>query len=171
MTARIGAGALLVGVWLLLWADVSIANVVSGVLVVAALFLAFPPALRGSPIRVRPIALLRLAIYFTGQVVVSNLLLVALVFTPESRIRRGVLAVPLEGCSESLVRFVAHLTALTPGTMVVDVRADPSTISVHVLVRRDLEDARRGIVKLNDLVVRAFGPDDEVVGDHARGSS
>lgn len=159
---RVWAGLLLVAVWILLWGEVSVANAVGGVAVVVVLFLVFPPALQAQHIRIHPWGVVRLFTHFATDVVVSNLLLIRVVLAPMSRIERGVLAVPLPGCSYSLMRFVAHLTALTPGTMAVELHADPFTMYVHVLTLGDVERTRRGVIRLNERVVRAFGTAEQI---------
>ncbi len=56
-----GRAALLVGLWLLAWGDVSLANLLSGIAVAAAALLAFPPQRHAATeLRLRPLGIARL---------------------------------------------------------------------------------------------------------------
>ena len=64
---------------------------------------------------------------------------------------------PLPDCSDELLTLITNLLALSPGTMPVELRHDPTVLYVHVLHLRDVEDVRDEIRRLTDLAVRAFG--------------
>ena len=85
-----------------------------------ALLVAFP-AYHG---KVRPrISLLgavRLVLYVLGQLVPSNVLVAQQVVSRRSCIRTGVLAYRLDHPSDAVVTLMAHVIALTPGTMTVE---------------------------------------------------
>ena len=49
------------------------------------------------------------------------------------------------------------MTALSPGTMTVEVELDPPTIYLHILDLHDVGQVRASIATLEDLTVRAFG--------------
>ena len=155
----IAYGAALAAVWVLLWGSWSAANVISGVAIATVLVLLFVPAQRrrGHPPVIRPAAVVRLATYLLWQLLVSNLILIREVVSPRSRIRTGVVAVPLTGCSEQLLTILANFTALTPGTMPIEIRHDPTVMYVHVLHVRDVEQVRHDLWHLRDLTVRAIG--------------
>jgi multicomponent Na+:H+ antiporter subunit E len=151
-------GALLVAIWVLLWGYLTVANVLSGIVVVAALLAAFPAGRRRRPTYViRPIALARFVVHFVGSLVVANAVLAWEVVSRRDRIRTGVVAVPLRGCSDEVLAFVANVTALTPGTLAIEVTQQPPTFYVHVLHVHDVERVRRDILRMEELVVRAFG--------------
>src|SRR6185503_6311330 len=72
----LGRVVLLVMLWLLAWGEVTLANVVSGVAVAAALLLAFPPARRTTPpLGMHPVAVARLTGYVFLQLVTSNVVM------------------------------------------------------------------------------------------------
>lgn len=148
----------LVAIWLLLWGELSVANVLSGLAVAAILLVVFPMDRRITPRYVfRPIATARFLAYFLRQVVISNVVLSREVLSPRPRIHTGVVAAPVVGCSPGLLTFIANMTALTPGTMAVEVSLDPPTVYIHVLHLHDIDRVRRDIARLNELAVRAFG--------------
>ena len=149
---------LLVGFWLLAWGEVSVANVVSGSLLAAALLVAFPFRRRSTTApRVRLAGGARLLLYVLGQLVPSNVLVTREVLSRRSRIRTGVLAYPLQHPSDEVLSLMAHVIALTPGTMTVEVTREPAVLYVHFLLLDDVEQARRTLVRLESLAVGVFG--------------
>lgn len=152
----------LIILWVLLWGDLSFANVASG-FVVAVFVLAFarvPRLLRRDDLqtpRVRPLALL----YFMGFVFVelvrSNLILAWEIITPGTRINNGVVAVPLRTTQPITMMVVANVITLTPGTMTIEAKGDPAVLYVNVLFLHDVEAVRRDLLHLEELAVKAFG--------------
>jgi multicomponent Na+:H+ antiporter subunit E len=162
---RIGIATSLVVLWILLWGDISAANLLSGILVSTALLAAFPGDRRDDAMRyvIRPFAALRLVGWFVVQLVRSNVLLTREVLSPRSRIRTGVVACPLRTTSSRLTTIVANVIALTPGTMTVDIDSSggdgaPPVLFVHVLKLDDVATVRRSVTDLESLVLGAFGP-------------
>ena len=64
MIRQAGFVAFLLGIWLLLWGEVSVANVVSGLLVAALLLLVFPRTPSSTGFVVRPVPTLRFLVFF-----------------------------------------------------------------------------------------------------------
>lgn len=161
--SALGIGAFLLAVWLLLWGSVSVANVLSGLVVVAAV-LAFVPDAR-FPLR-RPTVRLRPALAFVAWVLVdlvrSNLVVAREILTPDTSINTGVIEVPLPHCSPGLLTLVANTVALAPGSMVIEVDRDPGSIYVHVLHLDSVAEVQRQVLHLSALAVRAFGSDEAV---------
>lgn len=160
-----GIGVWLVALWLLLWNDISIANIVSGVAVaVLVLSGARLPKVGcagddvGDRARIAPLSLL----YFVGYVIVklaqSNLVLAWEIVTPnDDRIRTGIVAVPLRTESELAMLVVSSVITLTPGTITIDATGTPPVIYVNVLHLHDIEDVRRELLHIEELSVKAFG--------------
>ncbi|ROP27148.1 Na+/H+ antiporter subunit E [Pseudokineococcus lusitanus] len=157
-------------VWVLLWGDLSVANVLSGVLLGLLVVLVFPqPPLR-FPGAVRPVAALRLLLVFVRDVVVASVQ-VALVVLTRRAPTSSVLEVHLRTASLSHLTATAELISLVPGSVVVEVRPGTQSLFVHALDTPDLEAAeraRRDVLAVEARVVRAFGTDEEV-GDLERG--
>jgi multicomponent Na+:H+ antiporter subunit E len=153
-----GFVAVIVAIWLLAWGSLSWANVASGLVVAVLLLVAIPDVrVRAHLPRVRPVPLARLGLRLARDVVVSNVLLTREVVTRTPRISTGVVAVPLPGCSDELLALVANILAMTPGTMPLEVTRDPVVMYVHVLHLGSVDEVRREIWRLRDLVVEAFG--------------
>ena len=146
----------LVALWLLLWGDLSVANVASGVLVALGLLAVFPLARPAAATRrvVRPLALARLVGYLALELVVSNLVVARVILSPKARTRTGVVACPLRTDSDRMVTALCNLIALSPGTMMVDVSDD--ALYVHALLLRDLDEVRRDVGRLQALLLAAF---------------
>jgi multicomponent Na+:H+ antiporter subunit E len=151
-------GALLVTFWLLAWGEVSVANVASGLVVAAVLLIAFPPHRRtkAAP-KVSLLGTARLVLYVLGQLVPSNVLVAREILSRRSRIRTGVLAYPLQHPSEEVLTLMAHVIALTPGTMTVEATREPAVLYVHFLLLDDVDQARRTVARLERLAVAALG--------------
>lgn len=140
--------------WLVLWRDVSVANVVSGSVVAVVVSSGIP---RTAEHRVRPLALLRFAGYFAVQLVRANIVLAREVLTPQNQIETGIIAVPLDGCSDFVTTIVANATSLTPGTLTLEVARRPEPVLyVHVLHLHDLDDARADVEAMAQRVIAAF---------------
>ena len=165
--SRFTLGVCLVVGWLLLWGDVGVGPVVGGTLVAVALFVVFPSNRVVRPhVVVRPVAVLRLVVHFVQQLVVSNALLTRELLRRRRAMSTAIVEIPLRTSSPSLLTAITNLTALSPGTVVVDVDETGATptLVVHVLMFGGAEDpsvAVRSVHALEERTVRAFGtPDD-----------
>jgi multicomponent Na+:H+ antiporter subunit E len=160
-----GLGVWLVAIWLLLWNDLSVANVVSGVAVaVAVLSLSRLPKSYcvGSESGDRPRVSIPHLIYFGGYVLVklvqANLVLAWEIVTPwRDRIHTGIVAVPLRTSSDLAMTVVANVITLTPGTVTIEAKGTPPVLYVHVLHLDDIERVKAELLDLEELSVRAFG--------------
>jgi len=157
-------------VWLLLWGDFSLANLLAGVLVALLVMAIASPAGVGWMQRtsIHPISALAFLVYFLFQLVKSNLIVAWEIITPGSRLNRAIIAVPMHVATDGLITLVGNAVTLTPGTLTVDVRdADPATgtppvLYVHVLQVGDVHSARASVLKLERLAVKAFGTRDQM---------
>ena len=158
MRAAARRATLLVSFWLLAWGHVSVANLVSGIVVAAGLLVAFPPHRPAVPgPTISPLGTARLVLYVLGQLVPSNVLVTREILSRRARIRTGVLAYTLEQPSDAVLSLMAHVIALTPGTMAVEATSDPPVLYVHFLLLDDLAKARRTVARLERLAVAALG--------------
>ena len=160
---RLPLALFLLVAWVALWEDLSPANVASGVVAVAAVLAVSPtPPEGGRPSRVRPVALARFGAWFAWKLVQANAIVAWETVTPKNDLEQGVIGVPLRGWSPWVTTLVANGVSLTPGTLTLEVVEDDDgrpTIYVHVLHLHDRERARREVLKLEELAIRAFGGD------------
>jgi multicomponent Na+:H+ antiporter subunit E len=150
----------LLALWILLWGDLSVGNVVSGVAVaVAVLAVSRLPRAADSDqrMRIRPLSLAWFFVYVLFKLVESNLYLAWEILTPTNKITNGVIAVPLRTSSPSAMMVVANVITLTPGTMTIEVAGDPPVLYVNVLHLHDVERVRRDLLHLEELSIHAFG--------------
>jgi multicomponent Na+:H+ antiporter subunit E len=164
VTHRTATGVLvlwLTAVWVGLWGSVTAANVLGGLAVAVLLVLLLPLPPSGGHGVVRPAALLRFAVRFAVDLVVSSAQVLLLVLRPRLSPRQGVVAVHVPGASEGLMTVLANAISLTPGTLTLDVDLTGSTLFVHALdvgAGPDGVDAlRRGLREQAAAAVRAVG--------------
>jgi multicomponent Na+:H+ antiporter subunit E len=148
----------LAGLWLLAWGDLSVGTLLSGLVLAAVLLISFPPESTDSSIRVRPLGVLALLAYIGRQLVTSNVLVARQILSREARVRTGVLAYDLTYPSDEVITLMANVIGLTPGTMTVEATRHPHRIYVHFLLLDDVDTARRGVERLERLVVGAIEP-------------
>lgn len=148
--------------WLLLWDDLSVANVLSGIAIAIVIVTSarLPRLVRRGDTEaavVRPLATARFGVYVLYKLVESNLILAWEIITPRNRINAGVIAVELRTDSDMAMMVVANVITLTPGTMTLEVTGSPPVLYVNVLHLHDIDEVRRDLLRLEELAVRAFG--------------
>lgn len=154
----------IVAVWTLLWDGFTIGQLLAGVVVASVLLLVLGPPDGNAQVAVpfRPIALVRLGLWFVKQVIVSNVQVARAALFPRRYVRPGVVRVALRTDSPQLAALIANLTALSPGMQPIGGTDDPPSIDVHVLILESDDHARAIVSRLEDLVVAAFGTNAEV---------
>ena len=154
--------------WVGLWADLSWANVLSGLVVavvVAVLTRIDLETLR--PTHFRPVWAVWYLLVLLSNLVAANLRLAWEILTPGMGTYTGIIAVPMRGASEAVVNLVANSITLTPGTMTVEVRTagdvdadgteDDVVLYIHGMYTKDAEAVRRDVLHVEELALRAFG--------------
>jgi multicomponent Na+:H+ antiporter subunit E len=153
----------LVVVWVLGWGEVSVANVVSGVVVAVVALVVFPledlPG-SGRP-RIHLLPMVELLGFFVWQLVVSNVAMARDLLGSRGRIRTGVLAYHLRVESDALLTSLANVAALTPGAMPIEVEKGPCTIYLHVTRMHERDRTERNLARYEELFVRSFGSDEQ----------
>ncbi|MGP4033574.1 Na+/H+ antiporter subunit E [Pseudarthrobacter sp. 1C304] len=150
----------LVVVWGALWQDFSPGNLLFGALIavlVARLFY-LPPVELGGRFNVLHAA--TFAAHFLGKVVVASFQVLYLAAAKGPKVISAVVAVPLRSHSDLLVTATGHVTALIPGSLVVEVDRSTSTLYVHGINVRNAEDAaqlRRDVRATEAGLIRIMG--------------
>jgi multicomponent Na+:H+ antiporter subunit E len=152
-------------VWVFLWGDLSIGNVLAGLL----LALAVTAGLRMAPIdfhgRVRPLGLLRLVTRFAADLVRASFEVSLIALRPRYVPRGAVIGVQLRSHSDLYLTLTAELASLVPGSLVVEAHRLTGMLYLHVLdVRQSggIEAARRSVLEQEERVLRAFASDEEL---------
>jgi multicomponent Na+:H+ antiporter subunit E len=148
----------LISVWILLWGELSVGNVVSGLAVSVALLVVFPlDEVPHVDHRIRPVALLRLLVHFVTDLVLSTVSVARDVLLRPHQTRTAIVACPLRVDAPGLVTFLANTIALSPGTMPVHLDHEPLVLYVHVLRLDSAEAVRARVSRLEELAVAALG--------------
>ena len=152
-------------VWVLLWGEFSLGQLVFGVLVALLVTTLLP--LPSSPMKwtVRPTALVRLVLEFARDLIVASFQVTVLAVTGR-RPLSSVIRVQLHGHSDVYLATTAGLVSLVPGTVVVDAHRLTGTLYLHVLDARDAEALQRAhdsALRQEELVLRAFATRAELV--------
>lgn len=154
----LGGAAALVAVWVLLWEDFSVANLLSGVLVALAVLALLNRRIDDDHEHIHPLAGARLTAWFAWQLVVASSVVAWEVLTPTQRARQGIVEIELRSQSQRVAALVANITSLIPGTLTLEVATEPMRLYVHVLHLKDPDAVRADAARLEDLVMRAIAP-------------
>ena len=158
--SRLSLAALLLVVWVLLWGAASPANLLSGLAVIAVLFVVVPSTRRKWPSHVAsPWGVVRLAAWFALNMITSNVILSWAILSPRKQLHTGVVRVPLRTNDMGIATMVTNITALTPGSMVVQVDHDGpvAVLWIHVLTPGEPESVARRASALEAGCIRAVG--------------
>ncbi|GAB3623094.1 Na+/H+ antiporter subunit E [Mariniluteicoccus endophyticus] len=134
---------LLAVVWVLLWGRLTWATAIGGLLVGAAILVVFPLPPLSLGLRVRPWSLLVLFLRFNVDLVVASCRVAYAAVAPWSHPRGGLVPVTLR-CSDDLFAVItAEMTALVPGTIVIDLDPERRHLLLHVFDLRDEDESDR----------------------------
>lgn len=153
-------------IWVLLWGDLSWANVLSGVALGALVALAFPLPSVGTAGTLRPGPLARLVGRFVGDLVLASFQVAWTAVRPGPPPKGGLVTVPLRSTSDLFIATTAGLSSMVPGTVVVDLDRSDGILRLHVL---DLagsggpEGVQESMRALEERLLRAFATRAELV--------
>ncbi|MFC4554615.1 Na+/H+ antiporter subunit E [Georgenia faecalis] len=151
-------------VWVLLWGDLSLANVVNGLLIAVFLttLLPLPPTpFDGS---FRPWGVVRLLVRFLRDVVVASYE-VALLAVRGGEPHGGVIRVKLRSHSDVYLTMTAGMTSLVPGSIVIEAHRLTGTLYIHVVdlaLQGGIERAHQAVLDQEERILRAFASDAEL---------
>ena len=155
----------LVVLWMLLWGEFSWLNVLVGLVVgiiVTVAFYLVPVQLSG---RLHP---WHTATFFTRllvDIVRASVEVAWLAVKPRLVTTNAILAIPLRTRSDLILTWTAVATSIVPGSIVIDIDRENSTMFLHVLnmhSARDIERFRRQVLDTERRIVRAFGSQEDV---------
>jgi len=148
----------LVAFWVALWGEVTVANVVGGVLIASLVLLVapLPRPLRGELV-MHPVGIAIFVAFFLRELVKASAVVALIVVRRPSSVSPGIVAVPLSSDSDALTTIVADAVSLTPGTLTVEVDSDPPVLYIHVLHLIDVDQVKADVATLERHVTRAFG--------------
>ncbi|MCF2706148.1 Na+/H+ antiporter subunit E [Arcanobacterium haemolyticum] len=163
--ASLGALVWITMVWVLLWGEVTTGNIVSGFIL--ALFITTLAPFPVTPFdgRFRPRALVVLVAVFIKDLVQASWQQASFIVrgkTPHSAIIR----VQLHSTSDAYLAMTAGMSALVPGSVVVDAEAQTGMLYVHIFdveLAGGLDAAHKSILDLEERILRAFASHDELI--------
>lgn len=152
-------------VWVLLWGELSIPNLLMGALLGLLIGVVFPlPAIRGVG-RPRPIGILRLVGRLLFDLVRSSIAVIGTVIFIGPRTKNAIVGVKLRTRSDFYQTQTAEQVSLVPGSLVVEARRSAGTLYIHVFDIKGPEDvdaAKQMVLEAEARVVRAFGTREEL---------
>ncbi|MCA0252105.1 MAG: Na+/H+ antiporter subunit E [Actinobacteria bacterium] len=156
---------LLALVWVLLWGEFSLLNILYGLVlgwIVSVVFWLAPIRYYGT---VHLGGLIKLAVLQLWDLATASIQLAAMAFQPGLKLRPGVIKVRLKSNSDLYQVAVAELISIVPGTLVVETMRRPRLLYLHVFHLPDaaaVRKQRKHALMIEDRVLHAFGSDDEV---------
>ncbi|NMR20067.1 Na+/H+ antiporter subunit E [Cellulomonas fimi] len=151
--------------WVLLWGDLTIANVVAGALLALAMTTALPLPPVASGGHVHPLNLIRLIAVFLKDIVVASVQVGVQAFRRRPP-RSAVIGVRLRSSSDLYLTLTAELCSLVPGSIVVEAHRLTSTLYLHVLdveTTGGVEAAKQSVLDQEERVLRALASDAQLV--------
>ncbi|WP_416345942.1 Na+/H+ antiporter subunit E [Isoptericola peretonis] len=154
--------ALLTIVWVLLWGDLTWANVLAGAAIASVVVIMFPlPAItmQGT---VRPGRALVLVGRFVADLFVASFEVAWSAIKPGPTPHGAIVAVRLRNPEDAYLTITAVMSSLVPGSLVVEARRSTGVVYLHVLdidAYGGPEAVRRDTLALEERVLRAFASD------------
>lgn len=155
----------LVTLWMMLWHEISLLSLVSGIvvaIVVMRMFYLPPVELAG---RFNPWYALRYLAYFFWNLAVASWQVAWLAVRPGPPPPTSIIAVKLRTRSDFLLTMVGLTISLIPGSLVADVDRFESTLYLHVLntpTQREITRMRRDVRHIERLLILTFGSKQEI---------
>jgi multicomponent Na+:H+ antiporter subunit E len=149
-------------VWVLLWGNVSVGNVLAGIVLSALVVLLFPLPPLSVGVRVRPVRTTLLASRFLFDVVRASLHVAWLAVRPQPVPRSSVVTTQLRTRNQLFQTIVGEMLSLVPGSLVVDLDGEAGLLSLHVFgveTEEQAEQHRRDVLELEGRVLQALAAD------------
>ncbi|MBF4463331.1 MULTISPECIES: Na+/H+ antiporter subunit E [unclassified Rathayibacter] len=157
----------LVGIWVLLWDDVSVLSIVSGFLVALVITRVFylPPVEFSN--RVNPWRALVFLVHLLVDIAVASVRVSWQILTLPVPVHNAIVAVRLRSRSEGMLVWTTEAVSLVPGSLVIDVDPQQNVLYLHVLgVTHDegerIDEVRRTVLRTEARIVRAIGSREDV---------
>jgi multicomponent Na+:H+ antiporter subunit E len=133
--------------WAVATGQLTMANLVLGLILGYAILLFARRALGPSAYFDKVPQVLRFSAFYLGQLILANLRVAYDVVTPTHYMRPGVIAVPLDAKTDAEITLLCNLITLTPGSLSVDLSPDRRVLYVHAMYidGGDVAAARRQI--------------------------
>jgi len=152
----VGPTIWLTGLWVVLWRSTTAATLITGVVLAVALTWFVTRSDARLRHKVRAVPLIQFFAHMAVALVRSNVVLAREILTPTDSTQPGILEIQLPSCSELVLTVIGNSISLTPGTLTLELRAETSTLAVHVLHLSDVDAARDEVEHLHRLISSAL---------------
>jgi len=132
-------------VWAALSGQFTLATLLVGFVVGYVTLWAMQPLFPANRYCAKVIGLVKLAIFFLWELLVSSLKVAWSVVTPLRYSKPGIITVPLDVMSDTEITVLGNLISLTPGSLSLDISDDRKHLVVHAMFIEDPEDFRREV--------------------------
>lgn len=161
--AQLTYGVALAVTWVLLWGDLTIANLLAGLAIASVLVVALPMPTIPFSGTIRPVGLIWLVAHFLYDVVVASFQVAWQVFQFGTQPRSVIVSLNLRSDSDLYLTITAEMISLVPGTLSIDLRRPESTLLVHLFgIKDDLDKRIASIRAQENRVLAAFASDEEL---------
>lgn len=151
--------------WSFVKGDISLANIIVGMLLAAIIIKTFKPLYHiefKKPLEVRHsfkklpkkvIFLLKL----TYNIILAGISVAKIIISPKMDIKPGIIEVPIRAKTNGEITGIANSITLTPGTVTIDISDDKKILYVHAIDASDPDRIRASIKSdLEDYLLEAF---------------
>ena len=153
----LGMSAAIVLAWMSLWRDISWANLLSGLAIVALLLVM--GLLKPTPMPLRIVPFANFIFLVVGDLLKSTWAVVYEVLTPTDYTEEGIIAVDVPpGSFDSFLMLTVAIT-ITPGTAVVDVDREREILYLHLLHLDGRDEVEAHVLELAELALAMRGID------------
>lgn len=148
-------------IWVLLWGELSWANVLGGLALALVVLVTFPLPPLPSRATFRPLPFARLLGWFVVDLVVASVHVAWVAIRPAPQPQSAVVQLRLRNADDVFLTTTAVLSTLVPGSLVVEAERGTGLLTVHVL---DIDHSggpdgvRQYLQDLEDRVLRSFAP-------------
>lgn len=152
-------------VWVLLWGDLSIANVLAAIALAVIITRLMPMPRVEFQGRVHLPSLLFLLYRFVVDLVIASAQVSLQALSPWRETRGAVLAVRLRSHSDLYLTLTAEICSLVPGSIVVEAHRITGVLYIHVLdveLSGGIEAAREHVLDTEARILRALASDAEL---------
>ena len=94
--------------------------------------------------------------YFIRELILSNIEVAIDIVTPLWRMKPGVIRFKTSGLNDLEITALANLISLTPGTLVLDVSEDKSTLFVHAMFLHDEQGVQHNLRQLEQRLLQVI---------------
>lgn len=154
-------------IWVALQGSITWGNVLAGVALGGLVLLVFPLPRLITGVRLRPWAFLVLMVRFQVDLIFSSCRVAWQAVRPGPVVDGVVMDVWLRGRATLFQTIVAEMTALVPGTVVIDLVSETGQLTLHALdvhTPDEIAQIRRDVLALERRVMRALAADPRLAG-------